>query len=112
MSCTCTGCTVPELTSVRYPDVKRGDFGCLETADVEFFKKFLNNPGQVLTEDDELVSYNVDWMGNYRGNSLYIYIYSHKDSMKIKLEMWANAQRDGRPGEHRWRPLFNAAKFG
>jgi len=26
--------------------------------------------------------------------------------------MWANAQRDGRPTEHRWRPLFNAAKFG
>jgi len=25
--------------------------------------------------------------------------------------MWANAQRDGRPAEHRWRPLFNAAKF-
>ena len=29
-----------------------------------------------------------------------------------KLEMWANAQRDGRPAEHSWRPLFNAAKFG
>ena len=26
-----------------------------------------------------------------------------------KLEMWANAQRDGRPAEYRWRPLFNAA---
>jgi len=26
--------------------------------------------------------------------------------------MWVNAQRDGRPAEHRWRPLFNAAKFG
>jgi len=26
--------------------------------------------------------------------------------------MWANAQRDGRPVEYRWRPLFNAAKFG
>jgi len=25
--------------------------------------------------------------------------------------MWANAQRDGRPTEHRWRRLFNAAKF-
>jgi len=25
--------------------------------------------------------------------------------------MWANAQRDGRPAEYRWRPLFNAAKF-
>ena len=23
--------------------------------------------------------------------------------------MWANAQRDGRPAEHRWRPLFIAA---
>jgi len=26
--------------------------------------------------------------------------------------MWANAQRDGRPAEHRWHPRFNAAKFG
>jgi len=31
----------------------------------------------------------------------------------IKItRMWANAQRDGRPAEYRWRPLFNAAKFG
>jgi len=29
-----------------------------------------------------------------------------------ELEMWANAQRDGRHAEYRWRPLFNAAKFG
>jgi len=29
-----------------------------------------------------------------------------------QLEMWANAQRDGRPAEYRWHPLFNAAKFG
>ena len=29
-----------------------------------------------------------------------------------ELEMWANAQLDGRPAEYRWRPLFNAAKFG
>ena len=27
----------------------------------------------------------------------------------LKLEMWANAQRDGRPAEYKWRPLFNAA---
>ena len=26
--------------------------------------------------------------------------------------MWANAQRDGRPVEYRWRPLFNAARCG
>jgi len=32
-------------------------------------------------------------------------------SAKI-TRMWANAQPDGRPAKHRWRPLFNAAKFG
>jgi len=26
--------------------------------------------------------------------------------------MWANAQRDGRPAQCRWRPVLNAAKFG
>ena len=31
---------------------------------------------------------------------------------KKELEMWANAQLDGRPAEQRWRALFNAAKFG
>jgi len=25
--------------------------------------------------------------------------------------MWANAQRDGRPAEYRWRPLFNAVHY-
>jgi len=28
---------------------------------------------------------------------------------QINTRMWANAQRDGRPAKHRWRPLFNAA---
>ena len=31
---------------------------------------------------------------------------------KEETRMWANAQPDGRPAEHRWRRLFNAAKFG
>jgi len=34
-------------------------------------------------------------------------------ALQDKLErMWANAQRDGCPVEYRWRPLFNAPKFG
>ena len=37
---------------------------------------------------------------------------SAQPSVWKQLEMWANAQRDGRPAVHRWRPLFNAAKFG
>jgi len=36
----------------------------------------------------------------------------HLVIIQIKLEMWANAQRDGHPAEYRWRPLFNTAKFG
>jgi len=32
--------------------------------------------------------------------------------IRHKLEMWANAQRDGRPSGCRWRPVFNAANFG
>jgi len=44
------------------------------------------------------------------------------NNMKIKwsalfhratiTRMLLNAQRDGRRAEYRWRPLFNAAKFG
>jgi len=30
----------------------------------------------------------------------------------MKLETWANAQRDGRPAEYRWRPLVNVANTG
>jgi len=29
-----------------------------------------------------------------------------------QTRMWANAQRDGGPAEHRWRPLLSAAKIG
>jgi len=35
----------------------------------------------------------------------------HKNNTKI-TRMRAYAQRDGRPSECRWRPLFNAANFG
>ena len=44
---------------------------------------------------------------------------SHGDSPRLQIQVSAvilvvtrNAQRDGRPAEYRWRPLFNAAKFG
>jgi len=34
-----------------------------------------------------------------------------KEEEEERTRMWANAQPDGRPAEHKWRPLFNAAKF-
>jgi len=30
----------------------------------------------------------------------------------VQTRILADAQRDGRPAEYRWRPLFNATKFG
>jgi len=30
----------------------------------------------------------------------------------VSTRIWANAQRDGRRAEYRWRPVLNAAKFG
>jgi len=38
--------------------------------------------------------------------------FAHVYNKTQKTETWANAQRDGRPAEQRWRPLLNAAKFG
>jgi len=34
---------------------------------------------------------------------------TYRQSQKMLTRMWVNAQRDGRPAGHRWRPLFNAA---
>jgi len=34
------------------------------------------------------------------------------DQYIYATRMLSNAQRDGRPAGHKWRPLFNAAKFG
>jgi len=46
------------------------------------------------------------------GNDPFMLACRHQYCNIYKLEMWANAQRDGRPAEYRWRPLFNATKFG
>ena len=63
--------------------------------------KLLTNQQQMAKQQ-----FTVTNVSTYNGNA-------GQQSKNIqKLEMWANAQRDGRPAEYRWRPLFNAAKFG
>jgi len=50
--------------------------------------------------------------GKIKPNTTKARIHQSRDILQHKidkLEMWANAQRDGRPAEYRWRPLFNAA---
>jgi len=66
-----------------------------------------------------LISAAADWISTTHGVALVqIYNVGLKCAARSSLEMqdptrmWANAQPDGRPAEHRWRPLFNAAKFG
>jgi len=48
----------------------------------------------------------------YRPNALVSHASKIFLRIILELEMWANAQRYGRPAEYRWRPPFNAAKFG
>jgi len=52
-------------------------------------------------------------MGAFRPyTSLELHIHVEFEQILKLTRMWANAQRDGRPAENRWRLLFNAAKFG
>jgi len=50
--------------------------------------------------------------GTYNVRRLRLGEEKKRKKKKERTRMWANAQRDGRFAEHRWRPLFNAAKFG
>jgi len=58
------------------------------------------------------------WLAGSVLHNIHICLYSAIMSQNIytcsrfPTRMWANAQRDGRPAKRRWRPLFNAAKFG
>jgi len=48
-------------------------------------------------------------MGKSQGRSVFVGPWGQTHWI---TRMWTNAQRDGRPAKYRWRPLFNAAKFG
>lgn len=60
---------LPDLTSERYPHVKRGDYATLSQEDVSFFREVLPEASQVLTTAEDLQGYNTDWMGIVRGQS-------------------------------------------
>ena len=51
-------------------------------------------------------------VGNVSGAKWVEACYEAEVTKQSETRMWANAQPDGRPAEHRWRPLFNARKFG
>jgi len=63
-------------------------------------------------EKEEINHYTTQQNEKHRQTFIHIClkpIASIVNSATDRTRMWANAQRDGRRAEHRWRPLFNAA---
>jgi len=65
----------------------------------------------VIEGSDKAVSSSQSSASNYVSDDRIDKLVSVVEKL-VETRMWANAQPDGRPAEHRWRPLFNAAKFG
>lgn len=55
-----------ELTSVRYPGVQRGSYSQLSDKHVQHFQSILPKE-RVITDEDDVAAYNVDWLGMVRG---------------------------------------------
>jgi len=80
-----------------------------------FFNRLRWQPYQEMMSCSGWVS-SAGWHQCFQFTSLiwccWFSIQTIKAYFSYQLEMWANAQRDGRPAKYRWRPLFNAAQFG
>lgn len=55
------------LTSSLYTSLSRGPYSAVTDQDIQFFNKVLQ--GRVITDSDELETYNTDWLKTVRGNS-------------------------------------------
>ena len=54
--------------SVRFfASATRGKYGILTNSDVDHFKSILKEPLMVLTDEEDLQSYNTDWLRVYKG---------------------------------------------
>lgn len=58
-----------ELTSVRYPNLKRGKYASVTEKDVSEFERLLPGAARVITDPSELEGVNTDWIKNCRGIS-------------------------------------------
>ncbi|XP_014270476.1 D-2-hydroxyglutarate dehydrogenase, mitochondrial isoform X2 [Halyomorpha halys] len=56
------------LTSDLYPEVKRGPFGVLNSSHIQTFESLLSKD-RVITDKDELIAYNKDWLNMVCGQS-------------------------------------------
>ncbi|KAJ2938222.1 hypothetical protein O0L34_g17559 [Tuta absoluta] len=63
----CASQALPQLSSEKY-NVKRKEFGKVEATDVDYFKTVLSEQ-QVLTDESDVLPFNIDWIKNCRGQS-------------------------------------------
>ena len=58
-----------------------------------------------------LLAFRTNFVSIFRDIASYLYqfLFVTQAAKQANTRMWANAQRDGRPAEYRWRRLFNAA---
>ena len=57
------------LTSSRYPSLIRGNYAQVGEDDITHFKRILKDPLNVITDPQDLVGYNIDWMKIFRGKT-------------------------------------------
>ncbi|XP_066584298.1 D-2-hydroxyglutarate dehydrogenase, mitochondrial [Prorops nasuta] len=60
--------SLPELTSVRYKDTKRGPYATLTDKHVQFFNNLLGT-NRTITDPNECETYNIDFARTVRGRS-------------------------------------------
>ncbi|CAH4019647.1 D-2-hydroxyglutarate dehydrogenase, mitochondrial isoform X1 [Pieris brassicae] len=58
---------LPRLSSEKY-NIKRKNYGAIEAPDINYFKSLLSND-RVLTEESDVLPFNIDWIKNCRGQS-------------------------------------------
>ncbi|KAL0840488.1 hypothetical protein ABMA28_015730 [Loxostege sticticalis] len=63
----CASQVLPQLSAEKY-NVKRKGFATVQSSDVNFFKSILGNE-RVLTDDNDVTPFNIDWIKNCRGQS-------------------------------------------
>ena len=56
-----------ELTSARYPHLRRGDYNVITKKHVDDFQSFLKEPHAILTGLDNVDKYNIDWLSTVKG---------------------------------------------
>lgn len=58
------------LTAETYKDkVSRSDYKSLEDSDIKYFQQVLQDENGIVTDEDDLLFFNEDWMRKYRGQS-------------------------------------------